>query len=271
MRGTRTRWVAATILGCLLAGPALANPVPAMPPERIEADISTRSIAVGTDFKGTEIIVFGTVENSRQTTAESGFYDVVVVVEGTPLPLIARRKSNVAGLWVNTAALNFLSVPSYYAISSSRPLDEIAELGVLEEHAIGFEQVNMVPSARAETAVTGKEMETYKQAVVRLRRAQGLYVEDNYGVGFIGRSLFRSTVELPANIPVGELQARVYLFHEGKILSEHKSRLRLQREGVERVLYDFAVGHPVWYGILAAIVACVAGLLASAAFRRAPG
>lgn len=43
------------------------------PIELVEADVSTRSVAVTSSFTGTEIIVFGSVEHSRQPTAESGF------------------------------------------------------------------------------------------------------------------------------------------------------------------------------------------------------
>ncbi len=52
--------------------------------ESVEADASTRQVAITSSFTGTEILVFGTVENSVQPSAEAGTYDVVVVVEGAP-------------------------------------------------------------------------------------------------------------------------------------------------------------------------------------------
>src|SRR5262245_53231252 len=65
--------------------PARPAAPPAQPPrETVQADVSTRSVAVTSSFTGTEIIVFGAVDNSRQQTAESGFYDIVIIIEGTP-------------------------------------------------------------------------------------------------------------------------------------------------------------------------------------------
>ena len=103
-----------------------AAPAPRPARETVEADVSTRTIAVTSAFAGTEIIVFGSVVNSRQPSAEAGTYDIIVVLEGMPIPLTVRRKTNVAGLWINTDAVDFESVPSYYAIASTRPIEEIA-------------------------------------------------------------------------------------------------------------------------------------------------
>ena len=105
---------------------------PEPPPlEKVEADVSTRSVVVTTGFTGHEILVFGAIDNSQQPEDQPGYYDVVVVVEGTPFPVVVRRKSDVAGVWVNTSSVTFASVPSYYAIASNRPIEEIA--GILAD------------------------------------------------------------------------------------------------------------------------------------------
>jgi uncharacterized protein (TIGR02186 family) len=252
-----------------------AQATPAPPPspqsqrETVQADVSTRSVAVTSSFTGTEIVVFGAVDNSRQQTAESGFYDIVIVIEGTPTRLVARRKSNVAGIWLNTQSLTFESVPSYYTILSTRPLDEVANPIVLRENDIGFEHVRMMPVQGWETGLTTADLEDFKNAVVRLKQKDGLYVQEEYGVAFIGRSLFRAAVDLPANVPVGPLDVRVYLFRDGQLLSNYTARVRLEREGIERLLHNFAFGRPFLYGLFTVSIAVGSGLLASAFLRRA--
>jgi len=235
--------------------------------ETVEADVSTRTIAVTSAFTGTEIVVFGSVVNSRQPSAEAGTYDVIVVLEGMPTPLLARRKSNVAGLWVNTETVAYESVPSYYAIASTRPIEEIADEPLLEKHAIGLDFARLAPAAKSVIEVQPAELKTYKEAVVRLKQKDGVYLKEDYAVIFIGKSLFRSSISLPANVPVGPLTARVYLFREGELLSTFSSRVRLEREGVELWLYGFAMRYPALYGLLAVLVAVGAGLIASALFR----
>lgn len=246
------------------------QPVPpdTLPRETVQADVSSRSVAITSSFTGTEIVVFGAVDNSRQATAESGLYDIVIVLEGTPTRLVARRKSNVAGIWINTDSITFQSVPSYYAIVSTRPLDEVANPQVLRENDIGFEQVRMTPIQGWETGVTTAELQEFAEAVVRLKQRDGLYVQEEYGVVFIGRSLFRASVNLPANVPVGPLNVRVHLIRDGNILSTYTARVGLERQGLELLLHSFAFNRPFLYGVFTVMIAIGAGLLASAAFRR---
>ncbi len=242
--------------------------------ETVEADVSTRSVAITSDFTGTEILIFGTVENSRQSSAEAGTYDVVVVVEGTPVPQVVRRKSNFAGLglWINTREIRFASFPSYYAIASTRPVEEIADRATLDKLEIGFEHVRMVPSGSGTRfAPAGpKEANEFRSAAIRLKLRDRLYVTKDQGVAFIGRSLFRSTISLPPNVPVGPLTTRVYLFREGQVLSQYKSQVILERAGLERFLYDSAQKGPLFYGLSTVLFAAGAGLAAAFAFRR-PG
>ncbi|MCC7253367.1 TIGR02186 family protein [Hyphomicrobium sp.] len=238
--------------------------------EAVEADVSSRNIAITSAFTGTEVVVFGSVVNSRQPSAEAGYYDVIVVLEGMATPLTARRKSNVAGLWVNTQAFAFESVPSYYAIASTRPIEEIAEPALLARHAIGHDYARLAPSAHSVMESQPGELQNYKDAVIRIKQRDGLYIKRDYAVIFIGKSLFRASISLPANVPVGPLTARVYLLREGELLSTFQSRVRLERSGVELWLYQAAMRHPLYYGLAAVLVAALAGLIASMPFRRKP-
>jgi uncharacterized protein (TIGR02186 family) len=244
------------------AGPAIDSR------ETVQADVSTRSVAITSSFTGTEIVVFGAIDNSRQSSAESGLYDVVIVLEGAPTRLVSRRKSNVLGIWVNTQSVTFEAVPSYYAIASTRPLDELADPLLLRESDIGFEQVRMNPIRGWETGLSTADLSEFKSAVIRLKQKDGLYVQEQYGVVFIGRSLFRAKIELPANTPVGPLVARVLLLREGQLLSTYTSRVNLERQGLERLLHTFAFDQPLLYGFFTVAVAVGAALLATAMFRR---
>lgn len=243
-------------------------PAPAEARETVQADLSSRSVAVTSGFTGTEIVVFGAVDNSRQSSAEAGFYDIVIVVEGTPAALVARKKNNPGGIWLNAASITFQSVPSYYAILSTRPLDEIADPIILRDNEIGFEYVRMTATSGWESGVTTGELEDFKSSVVRIKQRERLYVERPLGVVFIGRSLFRASVDLPANIPVGPLVARVHLFREGRLLHTFPAKMSLRREGFEHFVHTFAFGQPLLYGMATVLLSLMAGLAATELFRR---
>jgi len=236
-----------------------------LPPEAIEADISTRDVPVGGNFAGTRIVVFGAVQNSRQTTDDESPYDVAVVIAGPAQQLTARLKADVAGLWINTGALNFNNVPSYYSVLANRPIKDIAPKPILAQLALGFDNLSLAPDTSPDARETGD----YRKAIVRVKTQQGLYREDPQGIAFIGRSLFRGSVDLPANVPVGEFNAWIYLFRNGELIGEpYKTVIDLRREGFERAIYEFALVYPFWYGVLSVGLALLSGFIATLMFRR---
>lgn len=239
--------------------------------ENLEADVSTRSVAITSTYSGTEILIFGTVDNSRQPSAEAGTYEIVAIVEGGPAPLSVRHKSRVGGLWINTRSIRFSAVPSFYGIASTRPLDEIAEPDVLATHQIGFDYLRMVPWGTARwQPTTAVEEREYREAVIRLKKRDRLFVQSDHGVIFRGKSLFRATIALPPNVPVGALTTRLFLFKDGKLLSQYKGEVVLEHAGLERFLYHAADTSPFLYGVVTVLMAALFGVAASLLFRR-PG
>lgn len=237
--------------------------------ESVEADVSARNVAVTSSFNGTEIVIFGAIDGSQQPSAESGFYDVVIVVEGVPSRLTVRRKGNVAGLWVNTASATFDNVPSYYAVASTRPIDEIVPEDFRALHGVGLKHLKYTPAVGQSHPLSNEDLAAYREAVMRIKRKDGLYLDRPYGVTFTGKSIFRASILLPANVTVGPFDTRVYLFREEKLLSRFTVRLTLEREGLERHLHAFAYRLPTLYGIVTVLIAVGAGLLASTVFRKA--
>ncbi len=245
-----------------------ATPGAQLPRETVQADVSTRRVAITSSFAGTEIVVFGAVDNSRQTSPEAGLYDIVTVVTGTPTRLVARKKNRVLGIWLNTDKLEFQSVPSYYAIAATRPLDEVASEEVLKSSGIGFQYVPMILGKGEAEARSAAEIKEFRDAIVRLKRKEKLYSLDEFSVSFIGRSLFRAAVDVPANVTIGSFETRVFLFRNRELLHQYTARLDLEREGLEDALHAFAFGYPLLYGISTVLLALGSGLLASSIFRK---
>jgi len=79
--------------------------------ESVEADASTRQVAITSSFTGTEILLFGTVENSVQPSPEAGTYDIVAVVEVAALTdvpaVISKHIRAVEGIESTTTCVTF--------------------------------------------------------------------------------------------------------------------------------------------------------------------
>lgn len=243
---------------------ALAAPVS----EKIESDLSSRNIAILSNFTGEKIVIFGTIENSRQSDLEPGLYDVVVAIRGPKESIVARRKSRTAGIWINRDSYTFANAPGFYAVLSTRILEDVADATLRNTYGLGFESLELKPLGTIVAAQGGPDIAAFRSAVVRIKQRDGLYHYNPQGVVFVGRNLFRATIELPSNVPVGTYASDVYLIRKNKVLSHNRSQLTINKQGFERFVFSAAFDHPLLYGIIAVIIAVSAGLLASAMTRR---
>lgn len=232
-------------------------------PEQVQSDISTREISIESNFTGIEIVLFGSVDFSRAPSPDEGPYDVIMTIRGPNRPIVVRKKERIAGLWMNGPSKTFPTVPGFYAVLASRPFRAVAPKDTLGKLGIGFSNLDFGKSAEGEAADDG-----FRANLIRLQKVHGLFQESDDAVSFLGRSLFRGSIQLPVNVPIGRYTTQVYLFRDGRLLSQSQSSLQVHKVGFERVVYMLAFSYPLAYGLLAVLMATSAGLLAYAAFRR---
>jgi uncharacterized protein (TIGR02186 family) len=241
--------------------PAQAEEPPSQ--ETVQSDISTREISIQSNFAGIEIVIFGSVDFSRALAPDEGKYDVITVIRSPAEPFVVRRKEHVGGIWVNRASRTFTAVPGFYAVLSTRPVKAITTDMTLKSLGIGFANLDL-GKADADDA---KEA-AFRSALIRLKQEQNLFQDHDDGVSFIGRSLFRASVDLPVNVPIGRYTTNVYLFRDGKLISKNESTIEVSQVGFERVVYLLARQHPFIYGLVAVVIAVMVGLFGWIVFRR---
>ena len=233
---------------------------------QVVADLSTHTVAIRSDFAGTRVMLFGALVGTREEGKARP--DLIVVVRGPSRTFKMHRKKRVGPIWVNADERIFRAAPGYYALLSSRPLKDIAPPERLQKRGIGFEALKEHLLATGEGFKSLKEAEEYAAALVRLLRKKGLYRADEQAVRFTGRYLFRATFDLPANVPLGEYEAEVYLWRDGRLLGKFSSVLEIEKRGFERFIYEMAHERPLLYGVAAVIIAIAAGFAAAAVFRK---
>ena len=220
------------------------------------ADLSNHLIAITTGFAGTEVLLFGAID-------EPG--DVVVVVRGPAETITMHRKSRVLGIWINTASVSFDQAPSFYQIASSRPLNEIASETVLRRHQMGLDSLRLEIAGR----VSPNLADEWRAALIRNKREIGHYGSQVEPVVFLGSRLFRVRLSLPANVPTGTYLTEVYYLQEGRVVSAQTTPLMVSKVGLEAEIFNLAHNQSALYGVIAILVALVAGWLGNLAFRKA--
>ena len=242
---------------CALTVCAIAfRPAPVRAQQPLVADLSEHLLAITTGFTGARVLLFGAVEDAGE---------VVVVVRGPSESVTIRRKSRVAGIWMNTDAVSFADVPAFYALSASAPLHEITTPSVRARNRIGVSQLDLEPGS---SELAGPELAAWQEGLIRAKQRKGHYAQKADRVVFLGRTLFRTELFFPATVPTGHYQVEVYLMKDGEVVSAQTTPLIVSKAGLEAEIFQIAHQRAALYGIAAVLVAAFAGWLASVIFRR---
>lgn len=241
---------------CLLTvATLLLSTMPLRAQQPLVADLSSHLIAVTTGFVGQDLLLFGATDGDAS--------DVVVVVRGPATPLVVRRKDRVGGIWINRDEMRFEELPSFYFVASSRPLKEIASPNVLARQRIGIDNLQFSGGSAG-----GADASAFREAAIRNLQREGLFGREPGRVSFLGNRLFRTDVHFPSNVPTGAYIVTVYLIRDGVIVSAQSTPLSVSKIGVGAWIYDFAYQQSALYGLLAIVLALLAGWLAGVVFRR---
>lgn len=233
-------------------------PAAAQAPD-LAAGITDEEVSVGADYRGAQLTVFGA--HWRRGRAPS---DVVVVLRGPAETQVIRRKRQIAGLWINTDPVRFTNVPSFFALASTRPVNSFLNARTIDE--LGLD-AGAIPQLEGGTPAD-TDSAVYRRAIVRLKRAEGLYPQSAGAMKIDADGLFQVDFAIPPNAPIGRYAVDVYLFRDARLVKRKPNEIRINRIGLEKTVYTTAQKNPLLYGFTAVIIALLAGYGAAFVFRR---
>ena len=231
---------------------------------KLVPDVSDTQIDIAYSFTGAELLLFGAIlyPGGRAPSPDT---DVAVVIKGPAEPLLVREKAKVAGIWINHASERFRSVPSFYAVATSRPLDQLVSPRTAAIYEIGIGNLLLSPANGA----SANEQARFEAGLVDLKRRSGLYAEHVGAVSVREGVLYRALVPIPARVPVGQYTAETYLIRNGHIVAAATREISIGKSGFERFVAQAAQFYPLVYGLAAILISLLMGLAAAWAFGRA--
>jgi uncharacterized protein (TIGR02186 family) len=259
MRRVRRAIAVAALTAVGAATPAAA--------ERLVASLSSHRVLITPSFTGAELVLFGTVERDVESAPRGGRYDIVATVSGPRESLVVRRKERVLGIWVNTDSRTFVQVPSYLAMLSTRPAEQIAPIDVVRRLQLGLRRILLPQQIGPDTADVVRD-DPFRTAFLRLKQSRGLYVEGSNEITFLTPILYRANIPLPASAPVGNYDVELKLFADGAMIARGNEAFEIVKFGFEQFVASSAVNHGLLYGLATAAMALLTGWLASVVFRR---
>ncbi|WP_420725151.1 TIGR02186 family protein [Hwanghaeella sp. LZ110] len=223
--------------------------------EPLVADLDNHLVAITAGFTGEELLLFGTMQ---------GDGDIVVVVHGPKQDIVARRKDRVAGIWMNTESVEFKGVPSFYSVATTAKSGLDLPPSALRRHQIGLENIRL----QTDDILSQKDYDQFAASVLRNKVAIGLFSPDAGVVERRGRQLFRASVLIPTNVPVGTYTVETLLVRDGQVAAAQTTPLFVNKEGFGAQVYRTAYMQPALYGLAAIFIAGFAGLAANWIFQK---
>ena len=212
----------------LLATPAMAQRAE----PKLVPDVSQREIKIQSGFTGAELLLFGAIIYPRGVAPE-GQIDVAVVLRGPTKAITLREKQKIAGIWINADSTDFRSVPAYYAIASSRPLNEIVKGKTAAIYELGLDQLQLSPTGEIDTS----EQRRFVSGLVDLNRRDGLYRQDAGSVQITDQVLYRARLSIPSSVPVGTYTAETLLIRDGRVMiADDNVKVEISKIGFEQFI-----------------------------------
>ncbi|ADE40421.1 TIGR02186 family protein [Candidatus Puniceispirillum marinum] len=231
---------------------------------KLVADLSENTVSIESDFHGTELLLFGAVDGMQGD-------DIIIVVRGPDAHIAQRRKSKVAGIWINVETNIWTKTPSFYQILATRDLAKIANEATLQDLGVGATNLALQITPEKDPQETGLAMPTVNGMVGELvanMRALGLWGATTDTIALKEGALFRSVIDLPSNVHSGQYEVRIIHLRDGVPLSEDTTSIAIRKGGLSATIYNMAHEFSFFYGLFAVIFAIASGWLAAAAFRK---
>ena len=227
-------------------------------------DISARQVQIRYSFTGAQLLLFGAVVYPGGRPPDRQV-DIAVVLRGPYQPILLREKQKLGGLiWVNADSNRFRSAPSFYAVSSSRPISELLDERTAAIYELGLHNLQLSPGGGA---LPEKERR-FEAGLLDLRSRSGLYQENPHGVEITGGVLYRAAITIPSQVPVGTYTAETFLIDRHKVIAAATRDIQINKSGFERTIALAARRHRFMYGLTSVVLSLGLGWAAAAAFRR---
>jgi uncharacterized protein (TIGR02186 family) len=224
-------------------------------------EVSQHEVQVRQGFTGTDLLLFGAILDPAGRAAGNQ-YDIIVVLKGPSEPVRLREKERFAGIWLNADSTDFRSVPSFFAVASSRPIAQIVDDKTAAIYEFGTKYIQLSPSG----VIDPVEQQRFAAGLVDLKTREKLYKEEPDGVKVSERVLYQAHISLPSNVMTGTYTAETFAISKGRVIASALAEVEVKKVGFERLIADYSQHYSLFYGLFAVFLSVGMGWAAGRLF-----
>jgi uncharacterized protein (TIGR02186 family) len=233
-----------------------AQRLPGAPDAPVTLKLYPETIEMGAFYNGTRLRMEGSVPGGSK---------VMVVIRGTSKDEVFNKKARVGPIWINVDKVHVSGPPSLFLRFSSEDVHTFLDHQTIDAYALDELSIRNRMRVRTERGVRdAAALRQLADDYVELKKSDGSYrrLSDRVHVatGKDGSEYYSLDIGWPKLALPGTYQVEVYACRDGRIIGQSGSALRLVEVGFPALMLITAHEHPIGYGILAVLLAVIAGL-----------
>jgi len=256
-RNSKVPVVVLTAVLLLVLSFPLATPASAM----LTASANHDHITIGFFYNGSTISIRGESDPSEE---------LIIKITAPEEHQVLKQKGKVGGmLWMNVGTLKFERVPNFYAIHSTKKLEDLLSNEELEKYTIGYSALEK----HVEVTPVANEQEKSKWfgEFVKFKEDSRVYALSSGKIetkmNEAGRQEYSIQTDWPYQAAPGDYAATVYAVKNGKVVEQTETKVKVEQVGMVKALATMAHNNAAFYGILSIGIALGAGFGVGLVFR----
>ncbi len=199
--------------------------------------------------------------------------DLVVKIASAEGHQALKKKGKVGGLlWMNVGELKFDHVPNFYAIHSTKKLEDILGTEEINKYVLGYaaleRHVDISPVSSVE------EKDRWFREFVKYKESSKLFATSSGTISLTnkdGKQNYYVLTEWPYQAPPGGYLVTVYAVKGGRVLEKAEANVTVEQAGVVKTLSGMARERASIYGLISILAALGAGFGVGLIFRKGGG
>jgi len=187
---------------------------------------------------------------------------------------VLKQKGKIGGvLWMNVGQLKFEKTPNFYAVYSTKKLDDMLGREEREKYLLGYPAL----AKHIEISPVKNEEEKAKwfEEFVKFKESSNVYRTSfgkiNTTATADGKQEYFILTDWPYQAAPGDYLMSVYAVKNGKVVEQAGAKVNVEQVGVVKTLATMAKNKAAFYGLLSIGIALGAGFGVGLVFRKGGG
>lgn len=232
--------------------------------EKIITAASKNLIQIGLSYRGDRIHFFG-------VNPAPGADLIIRLTAEKEEAIKLSVKGRVGPFWMTVKQYEVSEAPFMYKIHTHKPVGEIISEETARELEIGYSAIqHKMKMHLVRGTASPDDQEKVFKGLVNIKEKENLYniVEDPQRLEITEGRLFKHYFRFPAKATEGRYLVESFAFQNGQLVGYGKDVIQIKKVGLEHWLTITSQNSPMFYGILAVLIAMGAGLGVGMIFRK---